>query len=121
MMRAIVLTASCLLMLGCGSSTPDVVDDAKLKLWTAYNDNIYTAKCQPKQEQEWFVVCEKDSSNQAIYWIQQIADKDYVIHAMNGKAKTHAQSLSGLPISDFYLDGSYPKAESAWEKLQETL
>lgn len=107
-------------LFGCGSSAPKVVDDAKLKLWTAYNENIYTAKCQPKQSDEWFVICEK-GTNKAVYWIQPLTETNYVIYAVNGKAKQHAEKMASLNISDFYSDGSHPNAEAAWDKLSSTL
>ena len=119
-MRALYMGLFLLGIVGCSESEPKVVDDAELKLWTAYHENIYTAKCNAKLSKEWFVICE-NGSNKAVYWIQPITENDYVIHAVNGKAKQHSEKFPNLNISDFYLDGSYPNAESAWEELSKTL
>ncbi len=43
-----------------------------------------------------------------------------MLFAVNGTAKTHSGKL-GLPIDDFYLNGSYPKAEKAWHELSKKL
>lgn len=120
-MKIIQCALLVLFLVGCGESLPRNVDAAKITLWTEYHDNIYTAKCDAIQEaSEWFIVCAKDNLK-GVYWIDSIDDSHYVVYAVNGKAKVHAGSFSQINASSFYLNGSFPEAESAWLSLRDKI
>lgn len=79
-------------------SYPEFVDTAKTDLFLSYHENIYgNAKCDAKEvEEHWFVFCHPDDvATGGLFEVKEINDYEYLLYAMNGKAKTHIGKMGG--------------------------
>lgn len=98
---------------GCNSE-PKAVDQAKDKLWWEFQDNITKATCKPSEvESVWLIDCKTNESNHALFWVQIHSDTEYTIWAANGKAMQYKDKFTKTPVSEFYLNGTYPNVEKA--------